>query len=288
MTENWEMTKLLVPSFVVLAILLQLCEPVLSDDKEDGKEREKAAKIHALLDHSLGEFRFGIEPGQEASIKAVPVHRWTNDVRDSHSLGLLGISIEKGKPVAAVATYIWSGKLMHELDSLSRKTFYATQGLSVIWEPKECLAFASIPDATGVEPTESGRLRQMKHLASQFSVTMLGWRINQSDREPLRQLPRELFRYKPESDDCVDGALFAFALGTDPEAILALEAITEGGQSRWQYAFIRQTSAGLEAKHKDQVVWKAIPHPSRNDRNSSGQTIESSLIPDFESSSSTK
>jgi len=276
------MTKKLVQSLVVLAILVVVRSPALTDDTDDIKESQKSAKINALLDKSSGEFRFGMVAGREASIHPIPVHRWTNDVRDSHSIGLLGIAIDHGKPIATVATYIWSGKLMHELDSLSRKTFFATQGQATIWEVKQNLTFVPIPSAPAVEPTESGRLRQMKHLASQFSVTMLGWRLNQSDMEPLRLLPRELFRYKPETDDCVDGALFVFALGTDPEAILAIEANKEGEQTQWQFALIRQTSAGLEAKHKGKEVWKAAPHSSRSDRNALGQTIESTINIDFE------
>ena len=283
------MNKELVQCLVVLAIVVVFYSPAQTDDADDKRGSEKSARINALLDKSLDEFRFGMGPGREASIHAIPVHRWTNDVRDSHSLGLLGIAVDHGKPIATVATYIWSGKLIHELDSLSRKAFFATQGQATIWAPEQSLTFVPIPSAPAVESTESGRLRQMKHLALQFSVTMLGWRLNQSDGEPLRLLPRELFRYKPETDDCVDGALFVFALGTDPEAILAIEATKkESEQAQWQFALIRQTSAGLEAKHKGKEVWKAAPHSSRSDRNALGHTIESSLNVDFELSTSKK
>ena len=271
------MTEKLIQSFVALAVLVVVYSPAHTDEPDDTKESQKSAKINALLDKSIREFRFGIVPGQEASIQVVPVHRWTNDVRDSHSLGLLGIAVDHGRPVAAVATYIWSGKLMHELDSLSSKTFFATQGQATIWEPKQSLTFVPIPSAPVVDPTEAGRLRQMKHLASQFSVTMLGWHLNQSDREPLRLLPRELYRYKPETDDCVDGSLFVFALGTDPEAILAIEANKVDKQAQWQFSLIRQTSAGLEAKHNGNAVWNAAPHSSRIDRQALGKTIESTL-----------
>ena len=57
--------------------------------------------------------------------------------------------------------------------------------------------------AVGPEPiagrnSAERRLRQMKSLADEFAVTMLGWKADDSDREELRRLPKEFFRYKPD------------------------------------------------------------------------------------------
>jgi hypothetical protein len=53
--------------------------------------------------------------------------------------------------------------------------------------------------------------------------------------------------------------VFAFVQGTDPEAILLLEAVKRDGSPRWQYAFARATSAGLEARLDKQIVWEVDP-----------------------------
>jgi hypothetical protein len=49
--------------------------------------------------------------------------------------------------------------------------------------------------------------------------------------------------------------VFAFVQGTDPEAILMLEAVDPDGPPRWQFAFARATSSGLEARLDKPVVW---------------------------------
>jgi hypothetical protein len=46
-----------------------------------------------------------------------------------------------------------------------------------------------------------------------------------------------------------------FVQGTDPEAILLLDAVRRDGSPHWQYAFARATSAGLEARLDKSVVW---------------------------------
>ena len=114
----------------------------------------------------------------------------------------------------------------------------------------------------------------MKLLSEDFSATMVGWRADNSDRAELRRLPRELYRYEPaEGSEVMDGAVFAFVLGTDPEALLLIEAVAVNEQPEWQYAYVRQTSGGLEGRHADQVVWKAERYPRRNASTGLGFTL---------------
>jgi hypothetical protein len=108
------------------------------------------------------------------------------------------------------------------------------------------------------------RLRQMKTLASQFSSTMLGWRADNSDREVLRLLPQPLYRYESKRSDVLDGAVFAFVQGTDPESVLLIEAVHTGDGLEWQFAFARRTSGELEGRHKDVVVWHSDRFPTSN------------------------
>lgn len=250
----------------------------ISADEPVAKDMSESARMNRLLDRSVQPFRLAPVGERYQSVQSLPVLRWTNDVRDSHSLGVLVLWIDRGRPVAAVATYVWDGKIMHEFDSLAREQFSVQDESRVVWESKKELPYTPFPNAPEVDATEAGRLRQMKGMASQFAVTMLGWRRDLSDKELLRRMPRELYRYKPQSVDCLDGALFTFALGTDPEAILSIEAIKANDRTEWQYAFVRQTSGGLEARLNDQIVWQAEPHPIRNETTGQGRTIVSQLV----------
>jgi hypothetical protein len=102
----------------------------------------------------------------------------------------------------------------------------------------------------------------MNSLSEGFKVTMLGLKADQSDREEMRLLPKPIYRYKLDDgqtvhSDLIDGAIFAFVQGTDPEAVLLIKAIRHGDRTDWQYAFARATAAGLEARLGPSVVWTA-------------------------------
>jgi hypothetical protein len=131
----------------------------------------------------------------------------------------------------------------------------------VIWSPATPgIAFKDIPGAPAPADNPAARLKQMKGLADRFKVAITGWKADKSDREELRLLPRQLYRYEPSEapgrgSGWIDGGVFAFVQGTDPEAMLLLEAVHPDGSPRWQYAFARATSTALEARLDKTVVW---------------------------------
>ena len=121
----------------------------------------------------------------------------------------------------------------------------------------------------------------MAQIAREFKGQMTGWKNDDSDREFLRLLGKPLFRYKPETPDIVDGAVFAFAQGTDPEILLLLEARQKEGakDSTWQYAFVRRTSGGLKAWHKDELVWEAEKFPANRNPSSTYIVLQGRPVP---------
>jgi hypothetical protein len=94
---------------------------------------------------------------------------------------------------------------------------------------------------------------------------MLGWKRDDTDRESLRLLPRPLYRYETSDGPIIDGAVFAFVMGTDPETLLLIEAVENADGTAWQYAFARRTSGELEGRHAGKVVWKAARYPETKD-----------------------
>jgi len=132
-----------------------------------------------------------------------------------------------------------------------------------VWSPSVAgVRFQEVADAPAPAGSPVVRLRQMKELVRRFSATLTGWKSSESEREELRLLPQQLFRYDMKAagaahPDLRDGAVFAFVQGTDPETLLLLEAVVEGDRPPgWQYAFARATSGGLEAQLDGKLVWK--------------------------------
>jgi hypothetical protein len=245
-------------------------------DKDAAAVEAERLRLRDLLDRGASFVEILPDTAATVSLPAVPVHRWTNNERDPHGQGLLVLWHHRGRPVATASVFPWTGKLVHELESLSRGPFVCRRDELPIWQPQHGIPFAPVPDAEPPAETPGARLRQMKTLADQFSVTMLGWRADNADREELRRLPKEFFRYKPEQPDVLDGAVFGFVKGTDPEALLLLEAVKAPSGLRYEFAFVRQTSGGLEGRHRDRPVWTAQKHAPRKDPT---QTSFSSGVP---------
>ncbi len=111
------------------------------------------------------------------------------------------------------------------------------------------------------------RLRQMRALAQEFT----GRQLNREglDRE-MRLLPQPIYRYENTRGDLIDGGLFVFVLGTDPEAFLLIEARQPAaGGPQWQYGAARMSSINLRINHHGREVWNApvLPWSQVSDRN---------------------
>jgi hypothetical protein len=191
---------------------------------------------------------------------------WNNNIRGS-ATGATVLYLADGIPHAAVCIYPWDGKLNHDLDSMSTESITARRDNQVIWHPTEPgIKLLTIPDAPAPADKPFARLRQMKALVGRYECTMLGWKLDKTDRELLRLLPQPIYRYPENHPTHLDGAVFAFALGTDPEILLKIEAVRRPNEgSIWQVAFCRRTSGELEAKLHDEIVWHADAHPTYDD-----------------------
>lgn len=65
----------------------------------------------------------------------------------------------------------------------------------------------------------------------------------------------------------LDGALFAFVHGTDPEVFVMVEAREAQGKYRWHYALAPMTAYALKVSSKGSEIWSSPHHkgPSRPD-----------------------
>ncbi len=83
----------------------------------------------------------------------------------------------------------------------------------------------------------------------------------------LRLLPRPLYRYGSAKGTVLDGSLWAFVQGTNPEVLLLVESRPGPDKTlRWNYALAAMTSYPAEAKRNGVRVWnigrQPIPTPN--------------------------
>ena len=248
----------------VLALLVGLSAivpPVRCEDKAVPASEPKT--LREFIDASTRWYE--VFPDQESKEPAqvVTALRWANNTRGSED-GMTLFYVHNGRPLAAACVYPWNKRLEHDFESLSRGKIVARKDGAAVWQPQEAgVTFADVPDAPPPDTTKAARLRQMRTLAERFRATLLGWKVDNSDREELRLLSRALYRYEPKEGDVIDGAVFAFVMGTDPEVLLLIEAVKDKDASKWQYAFARRTSGELEGRLGETVVWNAKRFPTQ-------------------------
>jgi len=218
-------------------------DPAAKTDADSTDRIDRFAKGYKL---SLGADKLPLEMQPE------PVLRWPNATRDTRE-GATFVWTLNGRPEAIGCVWENGGYWAHAFHSLSTSKLIAQHDSRTFWQPeKPGIEFSPFPQAP--EPADSAvkRLLQMKDLARRFKS-----RLSDANRksEELRLLPRPIYRYKTERKDLIDGALFAFVQGTDPEVVLVLEADRRDGKSEWRYALTRRTGMAVEADLDEKTIW---------------------------------
>jgi len=255
---------------VVLAILPGLLgqAPERPPEKE---ERAKQAKHERVLEIYTREaegytiYR-DASRAEKAVLRRKPVYIWSNPLRAGGQDGAVFIWTCRGRAEVLGTIFSFPSKgprgLDHELHSLATTVLDVTRKGAAetgaqTWAPNgPGITLAAIPDAPAPERSPAQRLVQMRALTRDFSGTT-------EDQEKrlweLRLLPQPLYRYESTDPDVLDGAVFAYvsSAGTDPEAILVLEARKAQGAAAatWQYALARYTDLSLRMRHKKQEVF---------------------------------
>ena len=234
------------------------------DPSTEEKEKERLKRQHQQYEESLGWYRLSVGPDLGKTMKPRSVLHWTNDVRSQKGETNLLIWTDAGRPEALASVYPWYGNLQYEFVSLARdKGLTAREGDRKVWTPDAAgVAFRDLPDARAPGETPAARLKQAKSSAERFKASIINVRDGREVPEELRLLPTPIYRYalaesKDAHPDLIDGVMFAFVQGTDPEAVLMLEAVRRGDKTAWQYAFGRATGWGVEAKLGISVIWTA-------------------------------
>ncbi|HVX15589.1 MAG TPA: hypothetical protein VHC22_30665 [Pirellulales bacterium] len=226
----------------------------LSDCPPPEAEKAKDDSRRDSVDREAQSYKFSLD-GDESDVTLIeePVLRWGNGIRGATNGGTF-LWTADGVPVATCCIW-WSDPrtICLTFGSLTEKPIQAEKKGKTIWHStKPGLEYHDVPDAPAVARSATARLTQLRNIARDFSAVLV---YGSQGTEELRLLTQPLYRYGRDDAAIKDGAVFAFATGTDPELILQIEAVGDDDALRWRYAVTRRTSGVLRLSHKDDVVW---------------------------------
>jgi hypothetical protein len=245
----------------VAIVPILVCGLAGAADQPDPKVEAETVTQLAKAEAGLWEFRAddrGLERFED------PILRWSNP-SVGRVYGDVYVWTKDGCPAAVGSLYKWFAPyddFTLEFKTLGNGKVVGRREGEVRWEPaQEDVQFQPLADAPAPDDSSAGRLRQMRSIATEFTISLNDTRVERvtGSRQELRSLPRPIFRYESRDPAVVDGAMFAFVHGTDPEALLLLEARTRGGGVRWEYALARLNTDALVGRYRGEDVWSVAP-----------------------------
>jgi hypothetical protein len=116
------------------------------------------------------------------------------------------------------------------------------------------LVLQDIPDAPNPAATESLRLNQMKSLARRFEAYEIS---GFHGRLQLRLLTQPIHRYSDTAAGLLDGAVFGFAYGTNPDVLVVVEAERPQpvADAKWRFGVARLGAGRLFVNLDKKEVW---------------------------------
>jgi hypothetical protein len=228
---------------------------VLGEDRG----QEEAAEADRLCAAELPRWQLAAD-GTVLDPPTAPALRWTNPAA-GRVYGNTYIWLLQGRPAAVGSMYRYFEPFQSfngELAILAGAKVVAKRGDKVIWHPKEEWKSFAMPGAAAPAPSAPQRLVQMKGLAGEFAVEVLDTRnVPKGEDQTPRLLAKPLYRYDAERTKTLDGALFAFVLGTDPEALLLIECDTAADKPEWRFGIGRMNRDAIRISRKGEKVWEA-------------------------------
>jgi hypothetical protein len=217
------------------------------------------AKVFEEMRQIAGAFEtFSIEGNTRTRVALVrePLHRWTDPTRDISDSSIWAWR-SSGRPVAVMTLEYHFDKpegWSFEFVSLSTGLVEASDG-QTRWTPQKAgVSLRAIPGAPAPAPGEAERLRQMRELLKRFSASEF-WDVT-GQHYALRPLPHPIDRYADADAGLVDGAIFIFANGTNPEVLVMIEARRgPDGAASWSYAAATLTTAAPTLQLDRNDVW---------------------------------
>lgn len=248
--------------WLLLAQFGQLAAEKVVNPKETGDEILRATVASAAKEFvGRCEFSSGAISASTFTPHPEPILRWSNPTV-GQVFGEVYVWTDNGRPAVIASWYRWFspdwGRTL-EVCSLVDGRMTGRANDIEFWNTAETgLALKPLAEADVPAKTPAARLAQMRRLAGDFVAHLADTRGDDSGvTRQLRRLTHPVFRYPIANERAtyLDGALFAFVEGTDPEAFLVLEATKAGDSVKWEYGLVRMNSDALRVTYRDQTVW---------------------------------
>jgi hypothetical protein len=183
-----------------------------------------------------------------------PVMRSSNK-GENHD-GAVWLWLDGAQPVAVLSAWNRGPVWYSENTTLTEEAFEVTGWTGVAWQsPSEPRHWFKQDDPVG--DSAAIRQRTLRDISRRFSAR----EDRQGVKSELRLLPRPIHSYADPDRGVVEGVLFAFVLGTDPELFMQIEARKSGGEPKWQVAFARMASAELGVRTAEGEIWTVAAVP---------------------------
>ncbi len=230
------------------------------EEKSDDLVRTESKAATERAVEEIGKWTFHFEDEKLGTIVAEKDSAlrwaWTDNGR---AYGNLFVLSAQDRPVAVVEFFTWYSPIQgayFQCTSLTNSPMTAKRSGQEIWRPKNNnVVMQDVSDAPTPAKTAAARLVQMRRLAEAFQVEVDDKRATEITVRQLRLMSRPVHRYGKAEGTVLDGALFSFAVSSDPGAILVLEVVSSGDGPRWQYGFARVWSYGARATLSGKRVW---------------------------------
>lgn len=235
----------------------QADEPTDKNSTEAKREQAQAERLRAEALRRAKDIRVVAEDGSPITLIEQPVLRFGEPTRGNED-GSLWVWGKKGRPLVMAELYRNAGnkvRWVHAITQTSTELVVA-ETESGRWAPRQSqLDLTAILDAPAAAKQKTARLGQLKTLARRFKAHEF-WKPDNT-RYELRLLIRPLRRYEDAATGLLDGAVFVFANGTNPEILMFVEAHAgDDGASKWLIGFAPLGSAELHVTRNDEDVWK--------------------------------
>jgi len=228
-----------------------------SSDPDAPVNKQQIDAALKLTKESADKYKFTLKNDghDEAKLVVEPILKWSNPAAGEIH-GNVFLWTTEGRPVVVGSLYKWFNPhthMSHEFHSLSESALEGRFHDAEVWSPRAAgLKFTPLPEAASPAATAPQRVLQMRRFAKDFAATKKERNGNQSE---LRLLPQPIYRYSAPKQKVVDGALFVFVQGTDPEVFVLLEARGEGEAVAWNFAATRMNSVEFRLRYHDREVW---------------------------------
>jgi hypothetical protein len=251
---------------VQVSILASVMPALLAEDppadKTDGKPpdlapptaEELADKRMQFMKTALGRYTVQVGERKEPAKVGDPCLRWANPL-SMVADGIVAVYAHKGGRPAALAQFFQqpSKRWVIEFTIIPESEVTILRSDRPFWKPSKYVCkFTDLPRSPAPAARPVLRLAQMRAIAADFSA--IDYFGAKETEYHLRLLPQPVYRYA-EEEKILDGALFIFALGTNPECCLLLEAYRDDTGSRYRYAVAPMSIYQLKARYKDAPVW---------------------------------